>query len=61
MRCASTATYAVPASKFEGSIFETTLQAGSPEMFLVTSFHRPPPSRVYHTLPSFVPAQISPF
>ena len=30
-------------------------------MFAVTLFHFPPPSRVYHSWPSFVPAQIRPF
>ncbi len=30
-------------------------------MFFVTSFQVPPPSCVFQTLPSFVPAQMSPF
>ena len=30
-------------------------------MFFVTLVHFAPPSRVYQSLPSFVPAQISPF
>ena len=30
-------------------------------MFFVTSFHFAPPSLVYQTFPSLVPAQISPF
>ena len=30
-------------------------------MFFVTSFQFAPPSRVYQTLPSLVPAQIRPF
>ena len=60
IRCASTATYAVPASKCDGSIFDTTPHDGSPATFFVTSFHFAPPSRVYQIFPSFVPAQISP-
>src|SRR5262245_40285364 len=59
--CASTAMYAVPPSKCEGSIFDTRPHTGMPAMFLLTSFHLPPPSFVYQTLPSLVPAQISPF
>src|SRR5215831_6162661 len=61
IRCASTATYAVPASKCDGSIFETMPHDGMPLMFFVTSFHLPPPSREFQSLPSFVPAQTRPF
>src|SRR6516225_4905673 len=60
IRCASTATYAVPASKCDGSIFDTTPHDGIPVMFLVTSFHFAPPSREFQSFPSFVPAQTSP-
>src|SRR5262252_8108108 len=60
IRCASTARYAVPPLKCDGSIFETTAHSGIPEMFFETSFHLPPPSFGYHTLPSLVPAQITP-
>src|SRR5205814_1175706 len=59
IRCASTATYAVPPAKCDGSIFDTTPHAGI-AMFLETSFHFAPPSFVYQSLPSLVPAQISP-
>ena len=52
--------YAVPASKCEGSILDTTPHSGRPLMFSVTSFQLFPPSRVYQTLPSLVPAQIRP-
>src|SRR5712692_5523926 len=61
IRCPSTATYAVPPLKCDGSIFETTPHDGMPVMFFDTSFHFAPPSFVCQTLPSFVPAQISPF
>src|SRR5260221_12069548 len=61
IRCASTATYAVPPLKCDGSIFDTTPQAGKPVTFLETSIHFAPPSFVYQILPSFVPAQIRPF
>ncbi len=61
MRCESTATYAVPALKCDGSIFEIMPHAGIPVMFFDTSFHFSPPSLVYQILPSLVPAQISPF
>src|SRR5262245_55134915 len=60
IRCASTAMYAVPPLKCDGSIFDTMPQDGMPAMFLDTSFHLAPPSRVYQTLPSLVPAQINP-
>src|SRR5512132_949130 len=53
--------YAVPPLKCDGSIFDTIPQAGIPLMFFDTSFHFVPPSFVYQTLPSLVPAQISPF
>src|SRR4249920_2658063 len=52
--------YAVPASKCDGSIFTIVPQTGIPVMFFVTSVQVPPPCRVSHTLPSLVPAQISP-
>src|SRR6266498_3847562 len=42
-------------------IFDTMPHAGMPAMFFVTSVHCAPLSLVYQTLPSFVPAQISPF
>src|SRR5262245_40955685 len=61
IRWASTARYAVLPSKCDGSIFDTTPHAGIPVMFLLTSFHFPPPSREYHTLPSLVPAHTTPF
>ena len=61
IRCASTAMYAVLPSKCDGSIFDTMPHAGMPVMFFVTSFHRPPPSLEDQTLPSFVPAQTTPF
>src|SRR5205807_9817823 len=57
----STATYAVPPLKCDGSIFETTPQLGMPVTFFDTSFHFAPPSLVYQILPSLVPAQINPF
>src|SRR5215813_1873432 len=60
IRCASTARYAVPPLKCDGSIFEMTAHAGRPVMFFDTSFHFAPPSFVYQTLPSLVPAQITP-
>ena len=46
------------ASKCDGSILDTTPQAGSPVMFLVTSFQFLPASFVYHTFPSLVPVQM---
>src|ERR1700704_3270967 len=51
----------MPPLKCDGSIFETTPHAGMPVTFFDTSFHFAPPSFVYQILPSFVPAQISPF
>jgi hypothetical protein len=39
---------------------DTTLQAGSPVTFFVTSFQLAPPSRVFQIFPSLVPAQIRP-
>src|SRR6266852_7055064 len=61
IRCASPATYAVPPLKCDGSIFEMTPHAGMPVTFFDTSFHFAPPSFVYQSLPSLVPAQINPF
>src|SRR5215210_641834 len=55
------ATYAVAALKCDGSILETTPQAGMPATLFETSFHFAPPSLVYQIFPSLVPAQISPF
>ena len=49
IRCASTATYAVPPLKCDGSIFETTPHAGMPVTFFDTSFHFAPPSFVYQS------------
>ena len=43
------------------TILDTTPQAGSPVMFLVTSFQFLPASLVYHAFPSLVPAQMRPF
>src|SRR5262249_61746819 len=60
IRCASTAMYAVPPLRCDGSIFETMPHAGMPAMFFDTSFHFAPPSRVCQTLPSLVPTQINP-
>src|SRR6266508_2236967 len=57
----STAMYAVPPAKCDGSIFDTMPHDGMPVTFFVTSFHFAPASLVYQTLPSFVPAQMSPF
>src|SRR6185312_6081044 len=63
--CASIATYAVPASKFDGEICDIVDQAGMPLRFRVTSTQcaaalAVSPSLVYQILPSLVPAQISP-
>ena len=52
--------YAVPALKCDGSIFETMPHDGMPAMFFDTSFHFAPPSLVYQTLPSLVPAHRRP-
>src|SRR5689334_13263051 len=60
IRWASTATYAVPPLKCDGSIFDTTPHAGMPTIFFDTSFHFAPPSFVYQIFPSLVPAQIKP-
>ena len=46
-------------SKWDGSILRMVPHAGMPTFF-VTSTQLVPPSGVYHSLPSFVPAQISP-
>src|SRR4051812_2423946 len=59
-RCASTAMYAVPPVNRDGSILDTTAIGGMPATFFDTSFHFAPPSLVYQTLPSLVPAQIRP-
>src|SRR6267378_2004312 len=56
----STAMYAVPVSKREGSMLEIVPQSTSPRMLPLTSLQCAPPSRVTCTFPSFVPAQISP-
>src|SRR6267142_4170083 len=61
IRCASTAMYAVPPLKCDGSIFDTAPHDGIPATFFETSFHFAPPSFVYQILPSLVPAQMSPF
>ena len=52
--------YAVPASNVDGQICVNVPHAGRPVMFFVTSIQLPlaPPSFVYQSLPSFVPAQI---
>ena len=52
---------AVAVSKCYGSILATTPQAGSPVMFLATSFQFLPATFVYHTFPSLVPVQMRPF
>ena len=57
----SIATYAVWASKCDGSIFRMVPHVGRPVRFFVTSFQCAPASVVFHSLPSFVPAQMSPF
>ena len=49
----------MPPLKWDGSIFDTTPHDGMPTFF-ETSFHFAPPSFVYQTLPSLVPAQINP-
>jgi hypothetical protein len=50
----------VPASNRDGSIRLTVAQMGSPATFFVRSVQVRPPSRVFQTLPSLVPAQIRP-
>ncbi len=62
IKCASTEMYAVPASNVDASIFAIVPNSGIPVMFLETSVQLPlaPPSRVYQSLPSFVPAHTSP-
>src|SRR5487761_2127318 len=51
--------YAVPGSNTDGEISRTVPHAGI-FTFFDTSFQCRPPSRVYQTLPSLVPAQMSP-
>ncbi len=53
--------YAVPASKLDGAMLVTVPSGGMPAMFLLTLLQFPPPSFVYQTCPSLVPAQINPF
>ena len=53
--------YAVPASKADGAMLVMVPSGGTPEMFLLTFVQLPPPSFVYQTWPSLVPAQIRPF
>src|SRR5438874_11285032 len=56
--CASTETYAVAASYFDGSTFEIAANLTRP--FGVTFVHVFPSSRVSCTKPSIVPAQMTP-
>src|SRR5437870_8600658 len=60
IRWYATATYAVPASNVDGQICVNVPHAGRSLKFFVTSFHCAPLSFVYQSLPSLVPAQISP-
>src|SRR3954452_6880873 len=61
IRCRDTATYASPALNVDGQIWLNWLHSGRSFRFADTSFHFTPLSRVYQSLPSLVPAQISPF
>src|SRR5947208_17100869 len=56
----STDTYAVPASKCDGSMFSTVPHGGRFGMFFVTLVHVLPASRVTSTSPSLVPAHRTP-
>src|SRR4051812_12793608 len=56
--CASTETYAVPASYRDGSMFDIAANLGAP--LGVTFVHVFPSSRVSCTRPSIVPAQMAP-
>src|SRR6266566_1792576 len=58
--CASTAMYAAPLSKCDGSITTILAHAGILGMFAETLVQCAPPSRVTCTSPSFDPVQITP-
>src|SRR6266850_2390710 len=60
IRWNETATYASAGSKADGQIWLNAPQTGRSLKFFVTSFHCAPLSFVYQSLPSLVPAQISP-
>src|SRR5215813_790365 len=60
IRWNETATYVVPGSNVEGQIWLKAPHGGRSFKFFETSFHFTPLSRVYQSLPSLVPAQISP-
>ena len=60
IRWKSTATYAVPASKCDGSICATRAPRRQAGDVLRDVVQLAPPSFVFQTLPSLVPAQISP-
>src|SRR3954470_20417981 len=55
-----TAVYTVPGSNVDGQICVKVPQGGRSLKFFVTSIQFVPPSFVYHSLPSLVPAQIKP-
>src|SRR6516225_8763067 len=60
IRWNDTATYAVAGSNVDGQIWLKLPHCGRSLKFFVTSFHFTPLSRVYQSLPSLVPAQITP-
>src|SRR5262245_35979840 len=62
LRCPSTATYAVPASKCDASMREIQWRwfGGRPGRFLPTSVNVTPPSRLTCRFPSSVPAHTMP-
>ena len=59
--CRSSVTYAAPASKRDGSMFDTVPQGGRPGRFFVTLVQVFPASRVRLICPSLLPVQMSPF
>src|SRR5258708_23803193 len=60
IRWTGTATYAVRGSKVDGQFSLNATQTGRSLKFFVRSFHCAPPSLVFQSLPSLVPAQMRP-
>src|SRR4029453_4588956 len=60
IRWKETDVYTVPGSNVDGQICVNVPHGGRSLKFFVTSVQFAPPSFVYHSFPSFVPAQISP-
>src|SRR4051812_25804388 len=60
IRWNDTATYASAGSNVDGQIWLNAPHTGRSLRFALTSFHFAPLSFVYQSLPSFVPAQITP-